>query len=240
MQCRYPADSSGAWTWLLERSRSPDAGPPPVPLDEDAAQLLELFLPLMEVRCFAHLAQSLDGRIALPDGESHWISGFGDIEHTHRLRAVADAVVVGAETIVHDDPLLTVRHVPGPHATRVVLDPRGRVPARSKVFNSEAPTLVVGPGRDLDLGSEVSPEHLLAALAERGLNRVFIEGGGITVSRFMRAGCLDRLHLAVAPVLLGRGRPSLNLDLGPLGDCPRPAMRRYSLGEDLLYDIELS
>ncbi len=147
---------------------------------------------------------------------------------------------MGVETVAHDDPRLTVRHVPGPNPTRVVLDPRGRIPRDRQVFSDEAPTLIVGPGGDLDLGSEVSPEELLTTLGRRGLKRVFVEGGGVTVSRFLRADCLDRLHLTVAPVLLGRGRPSLQLDLGGLGDCPRPTVRRFELGEDLLYDIDLA
>ena len=204
-----------------------------------ALQLLALLKPVLASRCVAHLAQSLDGRIALPDGQSRWISGYEDVRHTHRLRALCDAVVVGAETVVHDDPRLTVRECEGANPVRVVLDPRGRVPARRLVFRDDAKTLVVGPKGDLDLGSEISPEALLAALADLGLGRVFVEGGGQTVSRFLRAGCLDRLHLTVAPVLLGRGRPSLQLDLGALEDCPRPKVTRHVLGPDVLFDLDL-
>lgn len=239
MQTRYPADSDTAWAWLLEAAGRGESGSPPVATDADGATMLELYLPVLASRCIGHLAQSLDGRIALPDGQSHWISGREDIVHTHRLRALCDAVVVGAETVLHDDPKLTVREVPGAHPVRVVLDPRGRVPRSRRIFSQAGSTLVIGPDGDVDLGSEISPESLLEELASRGLRRVFVEGGGVTVSRFIRAGVMDRLHLAIAPVLLGRGRPSLQLDLGSLGECPRPTVRRFPMGNDTLFDLDL-
>ena len=86
------------------------------------------------------LAQSLDGRIATVSGASHWISGQQDIVHTHRLRALFDAVVIGAGTVRADDPQLTTREVEGPSPVRVVLDTNRRLDARYRVFR-EGPEL---------------------------------------------------------------------------------------------------
>jgi riboflavin biosynthesis pyrimidine reductase len=81
---------------------------------------------------------------------------------------------------------------------------------------------------------------LLAQLRERGLRRVLVEGGGVTVSRFLQAGLLDRLHLTVAPVLIGSGRPSITLDpIVSLDQALRPRCRRFTLGEDVLFDLDL-
>lgn len=236
------------WSGLLDRAR---AGGPP-----GEGVLSERYGPFLRASSrpvvLAHLAQSLDGRIALPCGTSRWISGEADLVHTHRLRALADAVVVGAHTVERDDPQLTTRLVEGPSPLRVVLDPRRRLPATHRVFDTTAaPTLLVG-GVDLPAPSGVEslalplrdglldPVGIVDALARRGVRRVLVEGGGITVSRFLAAGCVDRLHLVVAPVLLGVGRAALEVPLAAaLEDCPRPPTRVERLGDDWLFDCEL-
>ena len=81
---------------------------------------------------------------------------------------------------------------------------------------------------------------LLERLRARGLRRILVEGGGVTVSRFLREGLLDRLHLTVAPLLIGSGRPSITLAaIASLDDALRPACRRFTLGEDVLFDLDL-
>jgi riboflavin biosynthesis pyrimidine reductase len=81
---------------------------------------------------------------------------------------------------------------------------------------------------------------LLDQLRSRGLRRILVEGGGVTVSRFLQAGLLDRLHLTVAPLLIGSGRPSITLDpIADLDQALRPACRRFTLGEDVLFDLDL-
>ena len=217
--------------------------------------LVDLFTPLLTIRrerlpVYAHLAQSLDGRIALPDGSAFWISGPEDVRHTHRMRALADAVVVGAETVVRDNPQLSVREVEGPSPLRVVLDPQGRVQPDAEICTDGQPSLIIRHKGSETAGdaevvflphAEFAPQDVLGLLAARGVRRVLIEGGGVTVSRFLAAGCLDRLHLVVAPVLLGTGRPGLFLPLGDVPtSCPRPVRRRVALGEDTLYDLDLS
>jgi riboflavin biosynthesis pyrimidine reductase len=78
---------------------------------------------------------------------------------------------------------------------------------------------------------------VIQVLAERGLRRVFVEGGGVTVSRFLAAGALDRLHVAVSPLFLGQGRPGVVLPaIAELTSALRPSVRRFTLGDDVLFD----
>jgi len=84
------------------------------------------------------------------------------------------------------------------------------------------------------------PADVIALLRERGLRRILVEGGGITVSRFLRAGVLDRLHVTVAPLIVGEGRSGLSLPaVATLNDALRPRSRRFLLGEDVLFDLDL-
>ena len=163
------------------------------------------------------LAQTLDGRIATLSGSSQWIGGPGDLLHTHRLRALCHAVVVGAGTVRSDDPRLTTRDCSGPHPVRVVLDTDRRLRPDYGVFREGPPTS-----------------------ASRGLTRIFVEGGGVTVSRFLAAGCLDRLHVTVAPVLLGSGIPAFTLpEAARIADGLRFAWTVHTLDPDVLFDIAL-
>jgi diaminohydroxyphosphoribosylaminopyrimidine deaminase / 5-amino-6-(5-phosphoribosylamino)uracil reductase len=206
--------------------------------------------------CFVlgRIAQTLDGRIATAGGASQWISGRDDIVHTHRLRALFDAVVIGAGTVRADNPLLTTREVAGPSPVRVVLDTERRLDDRYRVFRGGPETLLLcaedAPGGDSVGAAPVvrvprGPDGLdiaalLATLAERGLRRLFVEGGGITVSRFLAAGALDRLHVTIAPMLLGSGIPAFTLPhAAALSDGVRFDWTVHRLGDDLLLDIPL-
>jgi diaminohydroxyphosphoribosylaminopyrimidine deaminase / 5-amino-6-(5-phosphoribosylamino)uracil reductase len=207
------------------------------------------------------LAQTLDGRIATLSGSSQWIGGPGDLLHTHRLRALCHAVVVGAGTVRSDDPRLTTRDCSGPHPVRVVLDTDRRLGPDYGVFREGPPTLLLcavdAPGperpgpdrlgiaevlrlpRDPLVGGLQVPA-ILAALAAHGLTRIFVEGGGVTVSRFLAAGCLDRLHVTVAPVLLGSGIPAFTLpEAARIADGLRFAWTVHTLDPDVLFDIAL-
>ena len=201
----------------------------------------------------AQLGQSLDGRIATLTGESRYINGDEGLDHLHRLRAVVDAVVVGAGTIEADDPQLTVRRAPGASPARVVIDPRGRLGGAGKwlaedgaarLVVSAAPhagapgaELIVLPARD----GQIAPRDIVAALAARGLRRILIEGGARTISAFIDAGAVDRLHLILGCTIIGSGRPGLQLEpLARLADALRPATEIYRLGSrDILFDCGL-
>jgi diaminohydroxyphosphoribosylaminopyrimidine deaminase / 5-amino-6-(5-phosphoribosylamino)uracil reductase len=224
-------------------------------------QLLDLYLPLCvgsgaRDLVIGHVGQSLDGQIATAGGASRYVTGPENIVHMHRLRSLVDAVLVGAGTVECDDPQLTTRLVPGEHPTRVVVDPSLRLPHTRKLYrDGAAPTLIVC-GRGLATHSgpprvplvEVSCENsvlsvadVLSALAARGLRRVFVEGGGVTLSHFIQARRLDRLHVTICPMIIGRGRPGISLPgVDSLDQALRPATRRFTLGNDVLFDCHLA
>jgi diaminohydroxyphosphoribosylaminopyrimidine deaminase / 5-amino-6-(5-phosphoribosylamino)uracil reductase len=227
-----------------------------------ARELLELFLaqavtPREAGSSVAILGQTLDGFIATRSGDSRYINGSAALVHLHRTRALCDAVIVGASTATLDEPRLTTRHVEGPNAVRVVVDPNGRLPATSPLLHDgAAPTLVLRRGgrereepvtdqaRVLRLPEslgQLAPARIVAVLRERGLGRLLVEGGGDTAGRFLVAGRLDRLQLLVAPILLGGGRPAVRLPPAErLAGALRPACRRYLMGEDVLFDLRLT
>lgn len=200
----------------------------------------------------AQLGQSLDGRIATVTGESRYINGPAALDHLHKLRAAVDAVVVGVGTILADDPLLTVRRVAGRSPARVVIDPRGRVGSQGQWLTRDgAPLLLVSACETCPDGVELlrlplhdgvlRPADIVAALFTRGYRKILIEGGARTISSFIDAGCVDRLHLLVAPVIIGSGR--MGLDLAPQGDLSRalrPPTRAHMLdGGEVLFDCAL-
>ncbi|MBX9925914.1 MAG: RibD family protein [Hyphomicrobiaceae bacterium] len=208
----------------------------------------------------AQLGQSLDGRIATPTGESRWINRDAALDHVHRLRAAVDAVVVGIGTALADDPILNVRRVAGRNPARVVIDPNLRLPpsARCMCGKDGAPRLVIrscdtAAGDDIEtvriereptadgVGS-MSPRAIVEALFQRGYRKLLIEGGASTVSAFIDARVVDRLHVLVAPVILGSGKTGLSLNpIERLSEAHRPETDVYVLSDgDVLFDCKLT
>jgi len=226
--------------------------------DHELFRLLELYLPLCvghgcQEFVLGHLGQSLDGQIAAASGASRYVTGPENIRHMHRLRALSDAVVVGASTIEFDDPELTTRLVPGNSPVRVVIDPQLRLAHDRRVFRDDrARTLLVTrasrtpcagvAGVELiqvpDADGLLSVPAMLTELRRRGLRRLFIEGGGVTVSHFLCARAFTRLHITVSPVFLGAGRPGISLPpIHDMNDALRPSVRRFDSGNDVLFDF---
>ena len=169
-------------------------------------------------------AMSLDGRTALPNGSSQWISGSVARQWVHQLRAQCDAVIVGGGTVRADDPLLTSRGRRTPEPLRVVLSRSLDLPDSARLWDeSVAPTLVVhGPeacdqalpeGPERLLLDVCDPLHLMQALAARGCNRVLWECGPELAAAAMRQGCIQEIAAVLAPKLMG-GCPART----PLGD----------------------
>lgn len=240
------------WESFVERFRS---GQQPLP-----QAWADLFGPLCtgtvdDLVVVGQVGQSLDGRVATATGHSKYINCPAGIDHLHRLRALVDIVVVGVGTALADNPQLTVRQVAGPQPARAVIDPRGRLGANAKLFaddgvrrlfiTADGSRATPPPGVEaITLPAEdgnIAPSAIVASLAAAGMRRILIEGGADTVSRFIAARCLDRLHVNVAPVMLGAGGPGI--DLPPLeraDQAHRMPVRVHKIEDDVLFDCDLS
>ncbi|MFP5077809.1 RibD family protein [Rhizobium sp. YIM 134829] len=223
---------------------------------DPADPVLALYEPIAAARgrfVLAQVGQSLDGRVATPSGDARDISCPEGIAHLHRCRALVDAVIVGVTTVQMDDPRLSVRAVTGPNPVRVVIDCDGVLTGRESLFHDGlAPVLVIrgahAPEKALPAdtialpraGCGITADSILAALDRRGLSKILVEGGARTIARFVDAGLVDRLHISIAPLIIGSGPAGIALSpIERLSSACRPVSRLYSLGDDILFDCDL-
>ena len=226
-------------------------------LRDECEELAEIFLLNMRrQRPFValKLATSLDGKVALHDGPSRWITGEPARARVQTLRAHYDAVVIGAGTFTRDDPRLNSRDpafVGRPNRV-VLLDPDGKSYPRLKtsallsVRPPEEVFVVTGPGtgappvgrqlRVTDFDRDFDLDDLLAQLRSEGIHSLFLEGGPRTATAFLKRGLVDRLYLFMAPKILGEGMDwTAGLRLNKLDEAPRLSRTRVgTLGEDIL------
>ena len=223
---------------------------------------LDLYLPICNVSLHesffsGHLGQGLDGNIATRSGDSHYVTGPENILHLHRMRALCDAVLVGAGTVLKDNPRLTTRQVEGENPVRVILDPQLRLPLDLNVFSDKkAETLIFCDETQVSeifqridgvsvVGVPMKKNHfdlssLIDVLHRHKLMTIFVEGGGKTISCFLEANLLDRLQVAIAPLVLGEGMPGIGLPgRESIKDCLRLPHRVFRMGSDILFDCDL-
>ena len=190
-------------------------------------------------------ATSLDGRIALGDGTSQWITGSDARARVHEMRAAHDAIMAGIGTVLADDPLLTARTVPVPETQpiRIVADSKARTPVAGRLVSSLnlgrviIATDTVKDGPLSEAGAELWPcnqgeaggidlEYFLKRCAVEGISSIFLEGGGQLAASFLKAGLIDTIQWFRAPLLIGGdGVPSL----GALGLTAMPAASHWSI-----------
>ncbi len=208
------------------------------------------------------LAVSLDGRIAAASGDSRWVSSRASREMIHRWRGECDAVMVGAGTVIADNPRLTCRVKGGRDPVRVVIDGRLRTPAAARVFRlaSVAPTVLVTTGANLaraqrryrgarvevlaapSRGGLLALEAVMREFGRRGWSKVMIEGGAHLAGCALAAGIVDRVAMIVAPMIVGAGLPAIEgLAVARIRDAIR--LENFSarrVGDDWLIEGEIS
>ena len=205
------------------------------------------------------VAMTLDGKIATTSGESKWITGKAARNKVHELRHQNDAVLVGINTVIADDPELTVRGIAnGKSPVRIVLDSMGRIPENSRIFKSDGIPVIIVTGnkafsrkwpnlRDITIltSPTATPEitWILSELNKLGLKSLLVEGGSFIYSSFLKSGAIDRLVLFIASKIIG-GQDALSW-CGELGvDQIDQAMQIdissiSAVGEDWLIDAKI-
>ncbi|UCC80474.1 MAG: bifunctional diaminohydroxyphosphoribosylaminopyrimidine deaminase/5-amino-6-(5-phosphoribosylamino)uracil reductase RibD [Candidatus Zixiibacteriota bacterium] len=172
-------------------------------------------------------AQSVDGRIATATGHSRWISSPDSLKFAHKLRAVNDAILVGANTLDRDDPLLTTRLVKGASPIRIVLTGSGRLNFKSKLFKDNSTRTFIAVGRDSGIKPKNNYEiiylrkqsgalslwDLLKKLGRIGIMTLLVEGGSEVITSFLKQKLVDKVFICLAPFMIGEGLNSTG-DLG--------------------------
>ena len=204
-------------------------------------------------------AQTMDGRIATSTGDAKWISGEPERRVAHAMRAGCDAVLVGARTMLQDDPQLTVRMVPGASPMRVVLDSTLRTPLTAKVLSEDAATLILcrpdaDPARRRKLTStgamvrDVAADQaglqiteVLRLLRSLGVTSLLVEGGGRVITSMLRAGAVDRVVVSMSPTIIGAGVEAVgSLAVGRVSEGIRLVNRSvYLAGDDILLGFDV-
>ena len=182
---------------------------------------------------------SLDGRIALPSGESQWITSETARHMVQLLRAERGCVLIGGRTALVDQARLTVRDLSAiKQPTRVVIDSQGTLPNTLPVFDDQAPSIRFTPQPEWTIDRPISSiSEILSVLKNEGINGVLVEGGAKTISQFLQAGVVDEIVLFVAPIILGAG-PSWTSELGveTLANAPRFVLAKSrTLDEGLIH-----
>lgn len=204
------------------------------------------------------LGQSLDGRIATPNGHSHYINAEATRVFLHQIRSHVDAVVIGVGTALADQPRLDVRLSDGPNPARVVLDPSARMDPQNPVLRDDGTRVMVCVDEKnpeakarikawpdhvevIDLTKKDNgfcPHQIIEALAGVGCQRLLIEGGHRTISNFVQVNALDRLYWMIAPLIIGSGPSGIELPpIEHLDQAIRRSMRVATLEEEIVVEF---
>ena len=225
-------------------------------LNPDLKILMESYLQIILNKSkfpyvFGHLAQTLDGYIATESGESRYISSIDNLEHLHMLRAISDVILVGSNTVKFDNPQLTTRLVKGPNPMRVVIDKNDTIKNSCNLLKNK-------DGRGFKIVSdklkanskniftlplqkdEFRIADIISLLESLGNKIIFIEGGGNIISHFYRKKFLNRIHLCISPILIGRGINSFVIDKDiKINEAKIRKISYIKMGKDILCNIQL-
>lgn len=175
-------------------------------------------------------AISLDGKIATKTGDSN-LSSRSDKIRVHKLRSKVDAILIGQNTLRHDDPILSVRYAKGKNPTRIILDSRGKISSKSKIIKTcNKIPIIIATSKNISKknfqrlkkypieiiitgNTKVNLKQLLKQLEKRKIKKLLIEGGGIVNWEFIKQDLFDEIIVTVTPFLIG-GTRSINLVQG--------------------------
>ena len=185
--------------------------------------ILEILVPILRKNnkiVIAQIGQSIDGRIALINGNSHYINEKKGIQYLHCLRSVCDAVVVGSNTIKKDNPQLTTRKIKGSNPKRIIIDGSLSLTNKYKIFNDGYQNIIFTKSKKnkklknttiIKLDNKNFTKNIIKQINKLEYKYILIEGGSKTISEFINNKYIDLLQFIIAPVIIGSGINSLNL-----------------------------
>ncbi|NER84083.1 MAG: RibD family protein [Leptolyngbya sp. SIO1D8] len=170
----------------------------------------------------SHFAQSLDGKIATKEGNSKWIGNEENLIHAHRMRALCDAILIGSNTLIYDNPSLTVRNVAGKDPVKVVIGKSNELDFSKLLENDARVIYITNDKNNCQIGEVetidtktcqgvIDCDKILKALYSRGIYSLYIEGGSKTVSNFLINDSIDVVQLHIAPLIMGSGIVNFSL-----------------------------
>ena len=220
-------------------------------IEKKIKEIGQILLPILMLKkkfYIGQIGQSLDGKIALLNGNSHYINDKNSISYLHSLRSICDAVVVGVNTIRKDDPLLTTRAIEGPNPQRIIIDPSLKLTNKYKVFKDGMPNIIFTHSKLNKKFNNTQiyklPERNFTNLIYQNINRlgykfVLVEGGSKTISKFLENGLLNIMQFIIAPTIIGSGINSINIEpITNLKNVIRTKNNIYKFGKEIIVSLE--
>ena len=215
--------------------------------------ILNILLPILrrdKKLVIAQIGQSIDGRIALNNGNSHYINNPKSIIYLHCLRSISDAIIVGSNTIKKDDPLLTTRKIKGTNPKRIIIDGSLSLNNKYKIFNDGNENIIfTKSNKNIRLNNstiirlkEINfTKNLITQIKKLKYKNILVEGGSKTISELINNNYIDILQFMIAPILIGSGINSLNLkEISNLNKAIRPKHNFNELENEIIVNLFLN
>ena len=215
--------------------------------------ILDILLPILRKNkklVIAQIGQSIDGRIALKNGNSHYINNPKSIIYLHCLRSISDAIVVGSNTIKKDNPLLTTRKIKGTNPKRIIIDGSLSLNNKYKIFNDgneniiftkSNKNIILNNSTIIRLKEKNFTRNLIAELKKLKYKNILVEGGSKTISELINNNYINILQFMIAPILIGSGINSLNLrEISNLNKAIRPKYNFNELENEIIINLFLN
>lgn len=220
-------------------------------IEKKIKEIGQILLPILMLKkkfYIGQIGQSLDGKIALLNGNSHYINDKNSISYLHSLRSICDAVVVGVNTIRKDDPLLTTRAIKGPNPQRIIIDPSLKLTNKYQVFKDGMPNIIFTHSKLNKKFNNTQiyklPERNFTNLIYQNINRlgyklVLVEGGSKTISKFLENKLLNIMQFIIAPTIIGSGINSINIEpITNLKNVIRTKNNIFKFGKEIIVSLE--
>ena len=215
--------------------------------------ILNILLPILRKNkklVIAQIGQSIDGRIALNNGNSHYINNPKSIIYLHCLRSISDAIIVGSNTIKKDDPLLTTRKIKGTNPKRIIIDGSLSLSNKYKIFNDGNENIIFTKSNKnirlnnstiIRLKEKNFTKNFITQIKKLKFKNILVEGGSKTISELINNKYIDILQFMIAPILIGSGINSLNLkEISNLNKAIRPKHNFIELENEIIVNLFLN